>query len=293
MLTGEYFVLDGALALALPCKLGQSLQVQPTTAQIDWLSYDETGKPWFKARFSTPDCNCLEATDGAIANRLTEILQTIEQLQPGFWKKVGPVEIRTILDFPRKWGLGTSSTLIANLAAWAKVDPYLLLENTFGGSGYDIACAVAGGPIYYQRLNNLAEAYPVKFDPTFKEQLYFVYLGNKQNSREGIARYRKRPKRSEWIDEISAISRQIATVQQLEDFEDLIRQHESIVASTIDLEPVKKRHFSDFWGEVKSLGAWGGDFVLATSSIDALTTSKYFNERGLETVIPYEEMIKA
>ena len=28
LLTGEYLVLDGALALAVPCKLGQSLTVR-------------------------------------------------------------------------------------------------------------------------------------------------------------------------------------------------------------------------------------------------------------------------
>ena len=37
----------------------------------------------------------------------------------------------------------TSSTLIANLAKWSNVDPYILLSETFGGSGYDIACASA------------------------------------------------------------------------------------------------------------------------------------------------------
>ncbi len=42
LLTGEYVVLDGALALALPTKFGQSLKVQPIDSQnIFWKSIDE------------------------------------------------------------------------------------------------------------------------------------------------------------------------------------------------------------------------------------------------------------
>ena len=39
LLTGEYFVLDGALALALPCKLGQSMSIQPFESHDSVLKY--------------------------------------------------------------------------------------------------------------------------------------------------------------------------------------------------------------------------------------------------------------
>ena len=58
--------------------------------------------------------------------------------------------ITTKLTFPRAWGLGTSSTLISLIAQWAKCDPFELLFEAFGGSGYDIACATANSPISYQ-----------------------------------------------------------------------------------------------------------------------------------------------
>ena len=56
-----------------------------------------------------------------------------------------------------------------------------------------------------------------------------------------------------------------------------------------------KEHFSelvylfpDFDGVIKSLGAWGGDFVMVISNENP---TDYFMEKGYETVIPYEEMI--
>jgi hypothetical protein len=46
--------------------------------------------------------------------------------------------------------LGTSSTLINNIAQWFGIDAYELLWKSFGGSGYDIASAQHNKPIVYQ-----------------------------------------------------------------------------------------------------------------------------------------------
>ena len=54
--------------------------------------------------------------------------------------------VETQLEFPREWGLGSSSTLISNLGLWAETDPYDLLSATLGGSGYDIAAARSESP---------------------------------------------------------------------------------------------------------------------------------------------------
>ena len=44
LVTGEYVVLDGALALAIPTKFGQTMKVAPTTGNvIHWKSYDADG----------------------------------------------------------------------------------------------------------------------------------------------------------------------------------------------------------------------------------------------------------
>ena len=54
------------------------------------------------------------------------------------------------------------------------------------------------------------------------------------------------------------------------------------------MQTVKEAFFSDFKGAIKSLGGWGGDFILAVSTQDP---SPYFKERGFDTVIPYREII--
>jgi mevalonate kinase len=66
-----------------------------------------------------------------------------------------------------------------------------LLAKTFGGSGYDIACATAKSAITYQLTTHCSRlTNAIDFNPTFKGYLYFVHLGKKQNSREGIQHYR-------------------------------------------------------------------------------------------------------
>ena len=50
LITGEYVVLDGAKALALPTKFGQSLVVKPgINHQIKWTSFDSDESVWFEA----------------------------------------------------------------------------------------------------------------------------------------------------------------------------------------------------------------------------------------------------
>ena len=41
-----------------------------------------------------------------------------------------------------------------------------------------------------------------------------------------------------------------------------IEIHEETIGYLLDRDPIKKRQFQSFDGAVKSLGAWGGDFVL-------------------------------
>ena len=220
---------------------------------------------------------------------MVQLFRAIGKQNGTFWNKKQGWEIVTQLEFPRNWGLGTSSTLVANLAHWAAVDPYKLLKDSFGGSGYDIACATAAGPIFYQIGPKVQQA---NFDPAFKEALYFVYLGKKQDSRKGIARYREKSSSKIHLQRISAISKEMEEVQELSGFEALIEEHEALVAETIELPRAKDLYFKDYPGQIKSLGAWGGDFVLATSSTAAKDTIAYFNEKGFDTVLPYKALIK-
>lgn len=293
LLSGEYFVLDGAKALALPTQLGQSLNITFTNSnKIEWRALDYDQSEWLRVDLAIQDLAVLNCNDEASAKRLQQILAQAKKQNPNFLTDYKGLQVETILEFPRKWGLGSSSTLIANLARWAKIDPYKLLENTMGGSGYDLACAVNDCPIVYWREAGKAQVQASSFNPPFKDSLYFVYLSKKQNSREGIQRYREKVKSLNiQLDTISQLSLNMERCENLEFFQELLLEHESLVAKTLELPRAQDLYFKDYWAVVKSLGAWGGDFVLATSSRDEDETKRYFNEKGFSVVLTYKEMI--
>ncbi len=296
LLTGEYVVLDGALGLALPTKKGQSLTIKPIDDnKLYWKSIRFDGSIWFKDNFELEHLDSV-INKNEIANMLQKILGVSKQLNSEFLSDNRGYEITTTLEFPTDWGLGSSSTLINNIASWAQVDPYKLLKSTFGGSGYDVACAKSNGPLIYQLKesfgseqddNRLVEK--VTFEPVFSGALYFVHLNKKQDSREGISRYTsKKNANSSAIDTISGITKSILGCSSLNDFNVLINKHEEVISKLIDQPTVKEQRFHDFNGSVKSLGAWGGDFVLATATKDP---TEYFKEKGYETIIPFDTMI--
>ena len=295
LITGEYVVLDGAKALAIPTTYGQSLTVGPNEENvIVWKSYDENGKVWFEGEFSIDDTStALSVTNQGsdeVSNRLIQILKSVKILNTEFLSDNQGYHITTHQDFNRNWGLGTSSTLINNIANWAKVDAYALLEQTFGGSGYDIACAQHDSPILYQLdENHNPMVRSVAFNPEFKQHLYFVYLNQKQNSREGIKTYKRLNKVDDCIiKDINQITESMIFCESLSKFDSLINTHENLISELIGQEPIKAKLFNDFEGAIKSLGAWGGDFVLATSETDP---TDYFKHKGFEIVIPFEDMV--
>lgn len=288
LVTGEYAVLDGALAFALPTQFGQRLEVcsldQPV---VIWESFSVLEEMWFQAELKVAELHLPH--DNKETAILQKILLEAKKMNPEFLSKGTGAFVQTFLTFPNNWGLGTSSTLINSIASWAAVDAFELLQKSFGGSGYDIACAQNDTPIWYQRLNEGQEVTAVVFEPPFLDQLYFVYLNEKQDSKAGIKAYRAViSDKKEMLQEISDITQKITHVTSLSEFEVLIRQHEQIISDLLGLTPVKERLFSDYFGEVKSLGAWGGDFVLVTGNEN---TPQYFQSKGYEIVVPYKGMI--
>jgi hypothetical protein len=211
---------------------------------------------------------------------------------PGFLNDKAGTLVETQMDFPREWGLGSSSTLVYNLSAWANVDAHRLLSETLGGSGYDIACAGAEGPILYQLQDNHPFARSADFKPRFSNQLYFVYLGQKQNSRAGIRHYREHAaNQHRALSNVSIITHRMINATTISEFQHLIRHHEDVVSTVLGLPKVKDERFPDYWGQVKSLGAWGGDFVLVTSKESAEDTLAYFKEKGYPIFFKYDEMV--
>ena len=291
LLTGEYLVLKGALALALPLKLGQTLTVKTVcTPSLQWNAYKPNG-PWFSVTMNPENLEIINSDDQPKAEKLSEILKAVKQLNPATFKDGLCFETR--LDFDPNWGLGSSSTLIANLARWANVNPYELLKLTFGGSGYDIACATAEQPIYYQLIDNQPNVEIIDFNPSFAEHLFFIYQGQKQSSSKEIKAFLEKTNPIDLqkdIEAVSEISRAVPKCQSLEEFAMLMQCHERIIARCIGQEPVQKR-FPDFEGILKSLGAWGGDFILAATGWGENQVREYFKGKGLEVVFGYKEIV--
>ncbi len=294
LLTAEYVVLDGATALALPTHPGQRLEarVVSTSRSLHWQSFDADGSIWFEAVFSLPELDMITHQDAAVAETLRSILLAARDQNPLFLADGRGWAVRTQLEFPRHWGLGSSSTLIYSIAQWSDTDPYRLLAATMGGSGYDIACAGGGGPLLFTLRGGKPAVKHIIFQPPFADQLYLVYLGRKQNSREGIARYREsQVDKTALAERFSALTSRFAAAGDLPTFQALIREHEQWIAGLLNLPRAKERYFADFRGEVKSLGAWGGDFVLAAAEDNTAETSAYFRKKGFEVVLRYSDLV--
>ena len=309
LLTGEYLVLKGTLSLALPLKLGQSLEVEQLETnnnRLHWEAYQPEGK-WFSVTLNRENLESFSTEDPEKATKLCEILQAVKRLNPNAFEG-NDLQFTTRLDFNPNWGLGSSSTLIANLAQWANVNPYELLKLTFGGSGYDIACATAEGPIYYQlvgldcfvprndakrQTESTPKIEPINFNPSVAEHLFFIYQGQKQSSSKEIKAFLSKANPNDLqkdIEAISEISRAVPKCQNLDEFGLLMQRHERIIARCIGQEPVQKR-FPDFEGVLKSLGAWGGDFILAATEWTENQVKTYFKKKGLAVVFRYKEMM--
>ncbi len=291
LITAEYLVLDGAKALAVPTVYGQSIEISNIEQNdIHWKSFDSDKSIWYEAHFLKEDIlNKKTDFENPITNTLIEILHYAHKQNPLVLEKIGGLQIKTKLDFPRKWGLGTSSTLINNIAQWFAIDAFELLQQSFGGSGYDIACAQSDAPIIYQLVDGKPEFHVTTFNPSFKEQIYFVYLNQKQNSKTAIANYKhKKTADVNIVKTINELTNTIASTKHFDVFCKAMQSHETILSQILDTPTVQSQYFADFDGTIKSLGAWGGDFVMVVSETDP---TPYFQKKGFEVIIQYDDII--
>lgn len=295
-IAGEYTVLDGGLAFAIPTKYGQTLEVSRlkpdgNSASLIWEARLNDNEIWFTAEFDLNSLELMNYSDEKLAFKLQELFKAIEHLNFDFFKNQSDsLFCKTQLEFPKDWGLGSSSTLIYLLAKWSGVDEFDLSNLTFKTSGYDIACAGNDSPILYQLNARKPEIHPIEFHPNFLEDLYFVYLNKKQDTQVGVSKsYKSKPKNEKLVKEISELVQNTYQASDLEEFEKNLNQHEDLLAEFMGIPKVRDLYFSDYKGSVKSLGAWGGDFVLVTKR-DGM--EQYFHEKGYRIILPYSELIR-
>ena len=302
LLTAEYLVVDGANAFALPCKFGQDLVVEDVaeseSLEISWKSIKNEGEVWFDGRFVSREfpsrtggvrtvIEPYSSTDDEVALNLSMLLFKAFQLVDTVPKR--KFEITTTLEFPQDWGLGSSSTLIVNIATWLGINPYELFFSWTKGSGYDLACASAESPILYHKNGIDPIIANVDWNPSFRDDIFFLHLGTKQKSEREVKKYGQLVfDREAAILQVNELTKRFVQAEALEEFEKVIEAHEGLISNILKRNPVKEHLFADYKGSVKSLGAWGGDFVMVTKRPGF---EAYFASKGFATLLSFKEMI--
>ena len=249
-------------------------------------------KPWFTAEFGLPGLELFSTSDTGISSFLIKILKAAKEIIPASNIFSNSLKINTSIDFDMNWGLGSSSSLISNIAYWLNIDPFELYWKVSEGSGVDIACARTRRPVLYRLIDRKPLIEEIDFKPSFRNNLYFIYLGRKKDSQSAVREFKRKQAGSpEIIKNISDITMSMAHAGTIAEFEDSLIEHEKILSGILEIPPVQMTYFADFHGKIKSLGAWGGDFVMVTWQGTEQDLQKYFRNKGLNTIFTYERMI--
>jgi len=294
LLTAEYLVLNGAKALAVPLKFGQRLCVEENELGfISWQSIAHDGSMWFSGKFSLQDFSIIDSSNPDIAKHPQRLLVASQKLNPDFCCSVKGYHVISTLNYPLLWGLGSSSTLIAAVAGWAGIDPFNLHFEVSKGSGYDIACAITNGPLLYTLKDRKPLFEHVTFSPAYADKIYFVYRGNKQDSAEEVQKYHNRNSGIDKnaIDAASILTERMLGASTLSDFEQVMLEHEVLISRLLVEPSIKQTLFRNLPGEVKSLGAWGGDFCMLTWHDDPALLSAYLKSKNFEIWFNFNDIV--
>lgn len=288
LLTSEYFILDGATGWAMPTQYGQNMIVTPTQTPT-WQAFLQDKTLWLETTLNTNFSSNSEES-----SLLFQILNHLKLENPEQYVKKINNHFQLFLDFDRTWGLGSSSTFIALIADFFEIDAYHLNRTFFKGSGYDIACAFASEALLYTNLdieNRSIEPFPIA--DSIKSHLYFIYTGKKQNSREAIQYYRNLPKKEKEIaiNDLNFITSELIRKQNYKDWLYFLKIHEDIVSKVLKLEKVGQNIAKELPFFSKSLGAWGGDFILCLADDDPQKIKNRIVDSGFETYFDYEGLI--
>ena len=290
LITSEYLVMKGAMALAIPAKLDQELNVTSTNSDfVNWKSFDKNNQIWYEEKFFLDKGTLIyHGKKNKMSDLIVRLFDYIHKFNKPE-KSIGNEFIWKI-NFNINWGLGSSSTLINNLSKWAKVNPYKLLFSVFNGSGYDIACCDKSNPIIFQKKDDYLSVSDTTFNPNFLNNLFLIFLNKKQDTQKSVQNFLETDQSlSEEINQINEIVDEIESVKDITTFESLIERHEKIIANILQIPTIQNDKFPDYNnGVIKSLGSWGGDFVLATGDEKSVD---YFEEKGFNTIRKISDLL--
>lgn len=290
LITSEYLVMKGAMALAIPAKLDQELNVISTNSDfVNWKSFNKDNQIWYEEKFFLDKGALIYHGE---KNKMSDLIVRLFDYIHKFNKPEKSIGNEFIwkINFNINWGLGSSSTLINNLSKWAKVNPYKLLFSVFNGSGYDIACCDKSNPIIFQKKDDYLSVSDTTFNPNFLNNLFLIFLNKKQDTQKSVQNFLESDQSlSEGIIQINEIVHEIENVKDITTFESLIERHEKIIANILQMPTIQNEKFPDYNnGVIKSLGSWGGDFVLATGDEKSVD---YFEEKGFNTIRKISDLL--
>ena len=290
LITSEYLVMKGAMALAIPAKLDQELNVISTNSDfVNWKSFNKDNQIWYEEKFFLDKGTLIYHGE---KNKMSDLIVRLFDYIHKFNKPEKSIGNEFIwkINFNINWGLGSSSTLINNLSKWAKVNPYKLLFSVFNGSGYDIACCDKSNPIIFQKKDDYLSVSDTTFNPNFLNNLFLIFLNKKQDTQKSVQNFLETDQSlSEEINQINEIVDEIESVKDITTFESLIERHEKIIANILQMPTIQNDKFPDYNnGVIKSLGSWGGDFVLATGDEKSVD---YFEEKGFNTIRKISDLL--
>lgn len=277
LLSAEYSVLQGAKAVAVPTKLGQRLEVEESDSdnEAGWKAYDHKDKPWLDFEINHASNREELLVQKIIAEACTD-------------KDLKGTSFRAHLDFPREWGLGSSSTFISLIAQWAGKDVWPLFFKYLKGSGYDVAVAQSGKNLMYWLEEAKKPMWKELALPKIFEKTLLIYLGQKQNSASEVVRFEKFNHNQSYFDQISALSEGLLAIEDIASLQDWMVRHEALTGEIIQKSPLKAQRFPKLEGSIKSLGAWGGDFAWYAGPRD----KEYFKSLGYHQVFSFYELVQ-
>lgn len=290
MLSGEYFVLWGAAALAFPSIQRQHLAIYDLSEQAF--------HRWTTSAGSSEIFSCLidkkslkafdiRGSEGS-AQFIENLLQAARSLNPEIFET--NLHFQTRLDFSPQWGLGSSSSLIVNISRFTQTDPWTLHRMVSQGSGYDIACALHEKPLLFSHPENPRINFPLINYP-FTDSLYFLPLGIKKDSSRAVSETAHLRPSTALIEEASQISYALTWTRSLKEFSDFLKIYVHLVKRGIGLKESLPAQLAGFNGIIKPLGAWGGDLALVVSEEDPNQLRNWFASRGFPELIKWQEII--
>ncbi len=291
MLCGEYFVLWGATALAFPCRHRQFLSVfhQPEKQTHNWITRvgDETIFSCEIDKSSLEVQNIRGSFDSA--KYIESLIKAVHHINPEAFAH--SFRFETLLTFRPEWGLGSSSSLIVNMARFADVDPFFLHRMISRGSGYDVACALFEKPLLFKNPEKPEISFP-EIHYNFTESLYFLPLNIKQDSQKAVKDILSKQISPQALAKASQLAVDLSQATDFISFTKLLNEYVHLVEDQLGLSNPAKEFFSDFQGTIKPLGAWGGDLMLVASQENKSYIHGYFGAKGFKTVIEWHTIIE-